>query len=338
MKIFISHASANKEYGNALVELLRGVGVKEDEIVFTSNTAYGIPISQNIFTWLKTQIINKPLVIYLLSKEYYQSIACLNEMGAAWVIENEHAIIFTPDFDISSKEFRNGAIDPREMGFYLNDKDKLFSFIQYLNSFFTITTNVVIINQKINYFLAEVENVLKKEDSIIKGDRDFHTKNEFIKFENASRVESYQVPSNIEVTNADVDLYSKFLFEIRSEKLKEEELILISYLNDTGRSKFKIGWQMDVEQANIKCWEEIKNIDSVLSRNYESAFRKLELRGYTEVFAYTGSGNPKELKLKSEIESHIIDLPTDVLQILSEILKKNPVKDIKSSWRDNLTF
>jgi hypothetical protein len=37
MKIFISHASANKEYGNALVELLRGIGLKEDEIIFTSN-------------------------------------------------------------------------------------------------------------------------------------------------------------------------------------------------------------------------------------------------------------------------------------------------------------
>lgn len=33
MKIFISHSSANKDYGNALVELLRGIGITEDEIV-----------------------------------------------------------------------------------------------------------------------------------------------------------------------------------------------------------------------------------------------------------------------------------------------------------------
>ena len=68
MKIFISHSSANKDYGNALVELLRGIGITEDEIVFTSNTAYGIPIGQNIFNWLKSQITEKPFVIYLLSK------------------------------------------------------------------------------------------------------------------------------------------------------------------------------------------------------------------------------------------------------------------------------
>ena len=123
MKIFISHSSKNKDYGNVLVELLRGVGVKEDEIIFTSNNAYGIPIGQNIYNWLKSQIAEKPFVIYLLSKEYYESIACLNEMGAAWIIENEHAMLFTPNFDLSSKEFQNGAIDPREIGFYIDDEE-----------------------------------------------------------------------------------------------------------------------------------------------------------------------------------------------------------------------
>lgn len=56
MKIFISHASANKKYGNALVDLLGGLGVKDSEIIFTNNVAYGIPIGKNIFHWLKDQI------------------------------------------------------------------------------------------------------------------------------------------------------------------------------------------------------------------------------------------------------------------------------------------
>jgi|GEM_PF-5569670 len=51
MKIFISHASINKDYGTALVELLKGIGI--DDIIFTSNVAYGIPIGENIFNWLK---------------------------------------------------------------------------------------------------------------------------------------------------------------------------------------------------------------------------------------------------------------------------------------------
>ena len=104
MKIFISHSSKNKSYGQALVNLMISLGINSDKIIFTSNVAHGIPIGNNIFNWLKSQISDKPYVIYLLSPEYYQSIACLNEMGAAWVIENEHSMIFTPNFDLNLDE------------------------------------------------------------------------------------------------------------------------------------------------------------------------------------------------------------------------------------------
>ena len=67
MKIFISHTSKNKDYGNLLVDLLRNIGVKDIEIIFTSNIAFGIPVGKNIFNWLKSQIEEKPFVIYLLS-------------------------------------------------------------------------------------------------------------------------------------------------------------------------------------------------------------------------------------------------------------------------------
>jgi hypothetical protein len=78
MKIFISHSSKNANYGNALVQLLTGIGIKSEQIIFTSNSAFGIPIGQNIFNWLKDRINEKPYVIYLLSPEYYSSVACLN--------------------------------------------------------------------------------------------------------------------------------------------------------------------------------------------------------------------------------------------------------------------
>lgn len=126
MKIFISHSSKNKIFGEALVDFLRNIGIKDSEIIFTSNVAYGIPVGQNIFNWLKSQITEKPFVIYLLSEEYYQSIACLNEMGAAWIIENEHAAIFTPNFNLSSKEFQSGALDPRELDFILMMKKEFY--------------------------------------------------------------------------------------------------------------------------------------------------------------------------------------------------------------------
>lgn len=165
MQIFISHSSKNMNYGNALVDLLIAVGINGNDIIFTSNDAHGIPIGKNIFNWLKDKINEKHYVIYLLSPEYYKSVACLNEMGAAWVVENDHTMIFTPNFDLNSYEFQNGAIDPREIGFYINNEDKLTAFIESLRQTFTIVDNHVLINQKIRLFKEQLDSFLTSEKS-----------------------------------------------------------------------------------------------------------------------------------------------------------------------------
>lgn len=160
MKIFISHASINKNYGTALVELLKGIGI--NDIVFTSNAAFGIPIGENIFDWLKKQISENCFVVYLLSSEYYKSVACLNEMGAAWVIENDHAVIFLPGFNVSGSEFQNGAIDPRKIGFHIDDRDRVTEFCQKLKRHFPITDNLILLSQIIEKFISQVNVILPK--------------------------------------------------------------------------------------------------------------------------------------------------------------------------------
>jgi tetratricopeptide (TPR) repeat protein len=156
LKIFISHSSRNANYGRALVNLLTGVGVGHDSIVFTSDTSYGIPVGKNIFEWLKEQISDRPFVIFLLSPDYYSSIACLNEMGAAWIVENQHAAIFTPNFDLNDSNFRSGALDPRELGFFIEDEERITEFIETLRGKFTITNNQVVINRKRRQFLDDI--------------------------------------------------------------------------------------------------------------------------------------------------------------------------------------
>lgn len=336
MKIFISHSSKNKDYGNALVELLRGVGLKEDEVVFTSNNAYGIPIGQNIYNWLKSQITEKPFVIYLLSKEYYASIACLNEMGAAWIIENEHAMLFTPNFDLSSKEFQNGAIDPKEIGFYIDDEERLLSFIQHLDKYFSITKNTIIINQKIKKYLQEISGIKENKSKIIKVSETYNN----LKSNDENLIKEIDKPITIidESTNVQSQntngLFSKLISEVLAGKLKDEEIILLHYISETGRLKLMTGWQQQTEVDNIKVWEEINEIDEILSRNYDIVIRKFEMRGYTEVSAVTSSNNPKEVKLKSWIEVQILDLPKEIKEKINFIIKKNPIKPKNDEWPD----
>src|SRR5690606_4638420 len=320
MKIFISHSSKNKVYGEALVDLLRSVGIKETEITFTSNTAYGIPVGQNIFNWLKSQITDKPFVIYLLSEEYYQSIACLNEMGAAWVIENKHAAIFTPNFNLSSKEFQSGALDPREIGFYINDEERIVSFIDILKEDFEITNSHIIISQSIRKFLSQINILKSSTDSVRKPVSITHSNNTI-----KEKSEEKQIEKTVSNSSNQVDHYSKFTDLILTGKLKDDELILIQYIAETCRYKLKTGWQEQQEIDTIEAWEDIKEIEHLLSRNYASVIKKFEVRGFLEVSALTASDNVKEFKLRDEISKHLLDLPEDILEKTKQAVDNNSI-------------
>ena len=317
MKIFISHSSRNKFYGDKLVDLLRSVGIKEHEIIFTSNAAYGIPVVRNIFNWLKSQITEKPFVIYLLSEEYYQSIACLNEMGAAWIIENKHAALFTPDFNLSSKEFQNGALDPREIGFYITDEERILSFLQLISENFEISKSHIIISQSVKKFIREIGNYKPEiaKPVVVEAVKKQEKQD--------SREESIKIESVKAISTNQTDLFSKFTNLITSKKLKDDELILLHYIIETGRFKLMTGWQEQNEIANIKEWEVINEIERQLSRNYSSILKRFELRGFTEVSAITSSNNPKELKIREEISNHLLDLPENILNIIRESVEKS---------------
>lgn len=320
MKIFISHSSKDKFYGQKLVELLINVGVKKDEIIFTSNRVYGIPVGQNIFDWLKSQITSKPYVIFLLSPDYYKSIACLNEMGAAWIIENKQVSLFTPNFDLTSEAFYSGVIDPRKVGFYINDEDGIFSFIQSLTLYFEISTDdMTNVNQQVKLFLSEIEKYNKESQEQIETD-DFE-------------ISELQMQSKPQF-----ELFTKFINLIINQKFKEEELLLLNYIIETGRFKLKTGWQEKDEIAEIENWEVINEIENDLSKKYPSILKRFELGGFLEVSEFTSYGNPKEFKIKDEISQHLIDLPENVSSIISESVTRSHFLFIKKRDLSNSEF
>lgn len=124
-KVFISHASKDSEYVKVFVNLLEDVGIPEDEIVCSSISGYGIPLGADIYNWLSSQFQEFNLhVIFMLSNNYYQSVACLNEMGAAWVLKQKYDSILLPNFDFVQIK---GAINPNKIGI------KLDSTVEELN-------------------------------------------------------------------------------------------------------------------------------------------------------------------------------------------------------------
>lgn len=117
-KIFISHSSQDKEYVTCLVDFLEDIGLTENQLFCSSVPGYGIPLDEDIYDYLKQQFQEHDLhVILVLSDNYYQSVACMNEMGAAWILQSKYTTILLPGFEF--KEVK-GAINPRKIGLKLD--------------------------------------------------------------------------------------------------------------------------------------------------------------------------------------------------------------------------
>lgn len=119
-KLFISHAILDKKIVEIFVRLLEAIGVTRQQLFCSSINAYGIPQGAgNIYNYIQSEMSNDNLfVIMMLSKNYYNSYMCLNEMGAAWIKKSKYQSILLPGFDFPNIM---GAVDPRDICFKLDD-------------------------------------------------------------------------------------------------------------------------------------------------------------------------------------------------------------------------
>ena len=99
-KIFISHSSEDLAFVKPLVELFQYIGLNPENMFCSSVSGYDIPLGNNILDYLKEQFQTYDLiVIFVLSENYYKSPICLNEMGAAWVLQHTYRSVLLPQFD-----------------------------------------------------------------------------------------------------------------------------------------------------------------------------------------------------------------------------------------------
>ena len=119
-KVFISHAEEDKEIVEKFVGLLNRIGLNSDNLFCSSIPGFMIRQgSGDIFECLRSEFNNNLFVVFMLSQNYYGSAECLNEMGAAWILQKQYQTILLPGFDFKDIE---GAINPRNISFKLNDK------------------------------------------------------------------------------------------------------------------------------------------------------------------------------------------------------------------------
>ncbi len=172
-KIFISHSSEDNDFVGKLVGFLENIGLTEEHIICSSVSGFGIPIDMDIYDYLKEQFENHNLHVFLiLSRNYYKSVPCLNEMGAAWVLQNKYTIILHPGFEFCEIE---GAVNPRQIGLkfdvdILEVKDKLNQLKEILVREFDLSpTNGVRWENKRDEFIESITQIKSPIQKISRG-------------------------------------------------------------------------------------------------------------------------------------------------------------------------
>ena len=143
IKIFISHASEDKEFVDLLVKTLENTGIPASSIYYTSEPGYDIPVGRNFLNDIKLCLQSRPYFICVHSRYYYKSPICLNEMGAEWVLDLPHTSILLPGM---KKDEMKGVITNHEILIDMKMeekelKDKLKQMIESLVLFLEIPSD-----------------------------------------------------------------------------------------------------------------------------------------------------------------------------------------------------
>lgn len=100
-KIFVSHCSKDRKCTDKFVDLLKGMGVKNTQIYYSSYEETGAGFLQDCLESIEKEFNNNELlIIFMLSRAFYNSKVCLAETGAAWVsVGNKYIPIIIPPFE-----------------------------------------------------------------------------------------------------------------------------------------------------------------------------------------------------------------------------------------------
>lgn len=166
-KIFISHSSGDKEFVEALVDLLERMQFTSNEVFCSSVPGYWVKLKQNFCEVIKSQFTNHDLfLIYVHSPRLYASPISMNEMGAAWVLQNDYYSFLTIDMDYDKMK---GVVDSREIAIKVNAetaKNRMNEFMENLCKLFGKPYDLCTWERKRDAFLKKVCEIQIEKEQI----------------------------------------------------------------------------------------------------------------------------------------------------------------------------
>ena len=160
--VFISHASSDEKLVSLFVDLIlcSGSGLTPERIVYTSREDTGVMNGDEIPQSIKDGIRRSSLFFMMVSEAYRASEVCLNEMGAAWMIDDlPKKIILLPGIGFD----RIGWLMSLVKGTRITDEDGLDAIHDQVMDALSTRVQTSTWNRSKRQFLKEIE----KETAII---------------------------------------------------------------------------------------------------------------------------------------------------------------------------
>lgn len=160
--IFLSHKSDDKKFGDALRDFIIGLGVKNNQLIYTSHPMNKIPMDRYIYQYLRENIHSEIFMIILWSNQYLESPACLNEMGAAWVTQADYTNIYVPAFSFGNPKYHQCAVDTNKMGAVLNGDEHCKASMLELKNKIVSMFNIDIEEKEVMFLLDNFISKIKE--------------------------------------------------------------------------------------------------------------------------------------------------------------------------------
>lgn len=166
--IFISHSSKDKDVVGKVIDVLEAIGVPSDKIFCSSFEGYGVPLGEDFLEYIKKELDNNVMVLFLLSENFYKSAICICEMGATWVKTNKHIPILIPPFDFKDIE----GVIPTTQGMKINNKFNLTQLKSSVEEFMELQNlDALFWERKRDNIIGEIDKILEiktKESAVNK--------------------------------------------------------------------------------------------------------------------------------------------------------------------------
>lgn len=157
-KVFISHATKDKEIVEELIDLLETIGINSTQIFCSSFEGYGISLGKDFLETIKQELSAEVLVLFVITNNFYESKVCLCEMGAAWALSKGHIPIVVPPLSYSDIQ----GVIPLTQGMLINDVPKLNSLKEKLENDFCFEQKIGLNNweRKRDRFINNINKLI----------------------------------------------------------------------------------------------------------------------------------------------------------------------------------